>query len=395
MENTNATMMNDVITKENYHVFANRIVLGQLKKFLSKIKQPTEDMTADKAKSASSAASYDRIKTMYNDAIALIKTDKAYAKLCEHFSAYSTEEYKLKKKVYATLKARRERNKKPSKKPRKKPFTQEDVKIMAECAAYINNYEYLQEAMERNRLERDNNNGHSNTACELLQEAYTITQKYFGHLSDDIVETKVYKNGNVKEQTLLQIVRNAVQNAIRSEERAKANVQSYEELTRYHEVTDSDTGEIVGYEEIEPLYIDSMYAIEDYETYSDIEKRIDGIGISQQQERIIKLRLRGYSYLQIANAETKRKIKDECINALIFYGHIDRAEAKKRYAKLAKTMTAYEIQTLMIENGYIKEDEKANPVEKSDIGKQLRRIQEKYIAVFDIPSSVDMAKAKK
>lgn len=395
MENTNATMMNDIITEENYQVFANRLVLNQLKRFLSNLKQPTEEMTADEMKSAASSASYDRIRMMLNDAIALVKTDKTYDELCERFSAYSPTEYRLKKKIIETLKARRERCKKPSKKPRKNPFTAEDDKILTSLEIYVAQYEYLRTSIERNRLNRGSNNGHANTACDLLQLAYMTTYKYIGHAPSDIVEVKTYKNGNIKEQTLLQIVRNTIQNAIRSEERTKANLQSYEELTRYHELTDSDTGEVIGYEEIEPLYIDCMYAIEDYETYSDIEKRVDNIGMSQQQERIVKLRLRGYSLTQIADIETERKIKDECVNALIFYGHINRAEAKKRYTKLIETMTAYEIQALMIENGYIDESKKAKAVQRQNIVEQLKRIQNKYIDVYGMPSSVDIAKAKK
>lgn len=394
-ENTNATMMNDIITKENYQVFANRLVINQLKRFLSNLTQPTEEMTADEMKSATSSASYDRIRAMLYDAYAVMKCDENYAELCERFSTYSATEYRIKKKIVETLKARRERNKKPSKKPRKNPFTTEDSKILTSLEIYVAEYEYLQTAIDRNRLDRDSTNGHANTAVDLLQTAYTVTLQYIGHAPSDIVETKTYKNGNIKEQTLLQIVRNTIQNAIRSEERTKANTQSYEELTRYHELTDSETGEVIGYEEIEPLYIDSMYAIEDYETYSDIEKRIDNIGMSQQQERIIKLRLRGYSLAQIADIETERKIKDEGINALIFYGHIDRAEAKKRYAKLAETMTVCEIQSLMIENGYIDESKKAKAVQRQNIVEQLKRIQDKYITIYGMPSSVDIAKAKR
>ena len=359
------------------------------------MKQPDEEMTADEMKTATSSASYDRIQTMLNDAIAVIKIDDAYAELTERLSGYDVREYHIKKKIVETLRTRQERCKKPSKKPRKKPFTIEDSKTLTAFEIYVSEYEYLQTAIDRNRMNRDSNNGHANTAVDLLQTAYLETYNYIGHAPDDECVTTVYKNGNTKTHTVLQMVRNAIQNAIRHEERTRAKTQSYEELTRYNEIKDSETGEIIGYEEIEPLYIDSMYAIEDYETYSSIMSNIDKIGMSAQQERIIKWRLRGYSLAQIADIETDSKIKTECINAIMTHGHTDRAEAKKRYAKLAETMTAFEIQSLMIEYGYIDESKKAKPTEKSDIHKQLRRVQQKYIEVFGVPSNVDMMRATK
>lgn len=395
MKNTSPTMVQDTITAENYHVFANRLVISQLKKFLANMQQPTEEMTADEVNFATSSASYERIRIMLNDAIALMRIDERYTELCERLAAYSTAEYYVKKAVVKLLKARKARAKKPSKKPRKKPFTLEDEKTLTAFEIYVTEYEYLQNSIDRNRIERDNNSGHNNTACDLLQTAYEVTCKYIGHAPHDIVEIKAYKNGNVKEQTLLQVVRNAIQNTIRREERTNVKAQSYEELTRYHDIIDNDTGEVIGYEEIEPLYIDGMYAIDDYETYSETVQRIDNLKMSQQQERIVKLRLRGYSLQQIADIETERKIKDECINALVFYGQINKTEAKKRYAKLAETMTAYDIQDTMIKSGYIDEVEKATAVKTGDIAKQLKRVQEKYITAFGVPSSVDMAKAKK